>query len=147
MGRNRYALLAVVAAIVIAVGWALFRTTGSDSSAPAAPVTASAPVAGVSTCSLTTLPREAVDTVRIIHAGGPFPFPRNDGVVFGNRERRLPTQAKGFYHEYTVISPGAKNRSTRRIITGGTPLTNPPQYFYTADHYDSFCLIPDAGRP
>ena len=141
MGRVRYALVAVVAVIVIAVGWALLRTSSSESSEPPAPTD------GVSTCSLTTLPREAADTVRIIHRGGPFPFPRNDGVVFGNRERHLPTRAEGFYHEYTVISPGAKNRSTRRIITGGTPLTNPPQYFYTADHYDSFCLIPDAGRP
>jgi guanyl-specific ribonuclease Sa len=141
MGRLRYALVAVVAVIVIAVGWALLRPSSSESSEPPAPTD------GVPTCSLTTLPREAADTVRVIHAGGPFPFPRNDGVVFGNRERHLPTRAKGYYHEYTVITPGAKNRSTRRIITGGTPLTNPPQYFYTADHYDSFCLIPDAGRP
>jgi guanyl-specific ribonuclease Sa len=87
-----------------------------------------------------------VDTVRVIHAGGPFPFPRNDGVVFGNREGHLPDRTKGYYHEYTVITPGAKNRSTRRVITGGAPLTDPSQYFYTADHYDSFCLVTDAGR-
>ncbi|KAA0081787.1 ribonuclease [Mycolicibacterium sp. P9-64] len=145
MGRNRYALVAVVAFVVIVGGWALFRTTGSDSSSPAAPAPTSEPAAGMSTCALTTLPPQAAETVRSIHAGGPFPFPRNDGVVFGNREGHLPNQAKGYYHEYTVITPGAKNRSTRRIITGGTPLTKPPQYFYTADHYDSFCLIPDAG--
>ena len=146
MGRNRYALVAVVAVVVILGGWALLRTNASDSSSPPSSATASAPVAGVSTCSLTTLPREAANTVRVIHEGGPFPFPRNDGVVFGNREGHLPDQAKGYYHEYTVITPGAKNRSTRRIITGGAPLTNPPQYFYTADHYDSFCLVTDAGR-
>jgi guanyl-specific ribonuclease Sa len=143
MGRSRYALVVVVALIVIVGGWALFRTNSSDSSVPAAPA---APGVGVSTCSLTTLPPEAVDTVRVIHAGGPFPFPRNDGVVFGNREGHLPDQTRGYYHEYTVVTPGAKNRSTRRIITGGAPLTKPRQYFYTADHYDSFCLIPDAGR-
>jgi len=143
MGRSRYALVAVVAFIVIVGGWALLGTNTSVPSDPAAPTAEM--VAGVPTCSLTTLPPEAADTVRVIHAGGPFPFPRNDGVVFGNREGHLPDKTKGYYHEYTVITPDAKNRSTRRIITGGTPLTNPPQYFYTADHYDSFCLIPDAG--
>jgi ribonuclease T1 len=97
-------------------------------------------------CPLTSLPREAGDTVRDIHAGGPFPFPRNDGVVFGNREGHLPQQSRGYYHEYTVVTPGAHNRSTKRIITGGAPLTDPPQYFYTDDHYDSFCLVADAGR-
>jgi guanyl-specific ribonuclease Sa len=140
MRRSRYGLVAVVAFIVIVGAWALLRANASNTSDPAAPS------AGVSTCSLSTLPAEAADTVRVIHAGGPFPFPRNDGVVFGNREGHLPGKAKGYYREYTVITPGAKNRSTRRIITGGAPLASPPQYFYTADHYDSFCLIPDAGR-
>jgi guanyl-specific ribonuclease Sa len=92
------------------------------------------------------LPPEVADTVRIIHSDGPFPFPHNDGVVFGNRERHLPDQSRGYYHEYTVITPGAPNRATKRIITGGAPITNPRQYFYTADHYDSFCLVSDAGR-
>jgi ribonuclease T1 len=137
MGRSRYALVAVAALIVIVGGWALLRTNTTE---PAAPEV------GGPTCSLTTLPPEAADTVRVIHAGGPFPFPRNDGVVFGNREGHLPDQTRGYYHEYTVVTPGAKNRSTRRIITGGVPLAKPRQYFYTADHYDSFCLIPDAGR-
>lgn len=140
MGRSRYALVALVAFIVIVGGWALLQTSSSDSSEPAARV------AGVPTCPLTTLPPEAANTVRDIHAGGPFRFPRNDGVVFGNREGHLPDQTRGYYHEYTVITPGAKNRSTKRIITGGAPLTNPLQYFYTADHYDSFCLVTDAGR-
>lgn len=96
-------------------------------------------------CVLTSLPPEAADTVRLIHSGGPFPYPRNDGVVFGNREGHLPQQHKGYYHEYTVVTPGASNRATRRIITGGMPLTDPPQYFYTSDHYDSFCEISGAG--
>lgn len=135
MGRRKLVLIALGALIVIAGGWALVRTSG--------PATTTA---GVSTCPLATLPRGVVDTVRVIRSNGPFPFPRNDGVVFGNRERRLPDQTRGYYHEYTVNTPGAPNRSTRRIITGGSPLTNPPQYFYTGDHYDSFCLIPDAGR-
>ncbi|WP_413232741.1 ribonuclease domain-containing protein [Mycolicibacterium sp. 050158] len=118
---------------------------GGCTTAPTTSPAASSAAAGVATCPLATLPPEAADTVRDIHTGGPFPFPRNDGVVFGNREGHLPRQVKGFYHEYTVVTPGAPNRSTRRIITGGLPLTSPPQYFYTADHYDSFCLVADAG--
>nr|WP_234817786.1 ribonuclease domain-containing protein [Mycolicibacterium sphagni] len=111
-----------------------------------APTAPPAGMPGMPTCPLATLPPEAVNTVRVIRSNGPFPFPRNDGVVFGNREGHLPEQVKGYYHEYTVINPGASNRSTRRIVTGGSPLTNPPQYFYTDDHYDSFCLVTDAGR-
>ncbi|MGA7053601.1 MAG: ribonuclease domain-containing protein [Mycobacterium sp.] len=135
MGRRRFVLFALCALVVIAGGWALVRTPDSATTTP-----------GVPTCPLATLPHEVVDTVRVIRSNGPFPFPRNDGVVFGNRERRLPDQIRGYYHEYTVNTPGAPNRSTRRIITGGSPLTNPLQYFYTDDHYDSFCLVTDAGR-
>jgi guanyl-specific ribonuclease Sa len=130
----------MIALLVLAVavgGWALLRMNSADPQQRS--------TGGVPTCPLTTLPREAVETVRTIHSGGPFPFPRNDGVVFGNREGHLPDRAKGYYHEYTVISPGAGNRSTKRVVTGGLPLTDPAQYFYTGDHYDSFCLITDAG--
>jgi len=137
MGRGRFALVALCALIIIAGGWALVRANSPN------PATTEA---GVPTCPLATLPHEAADTVRAIHSNGPFPFPRNDGVVFGNREGHLPDQAKGYYHEYTVITPGAANRSMRRIVTGGSPSTNPLQYFYTGDHYDSFCLVTDAGR-
>jgi ribonuclease T1 len=134
VGRRRFVLIAVCALIVIA-GWVLVRT-------PDPPTT----TADVPMCPLATLPHEVADTVRVIRSNGPFPFPRNDGVVFGNRQRHLPSQVRGYYHEYTVVTPGAPTRSTRRIITGGSPLTNPPQYFYTDDHYDSFCLVTDAGR-
>jgi ribonuclease T1 len=99
----------------------------------------------LSTCALSSLPAQATDTVRLIRSGGPFPHPHNDGVVFGNREAHLPQQGRGFYHEYTVPTPGAHNRGTRRIITGGGPATDPPQYFYTSDHYASFCEITGAG--
>jgi guanyl-specific ribonuclease Sa len=92
------------------------------------------------------LPAEVRDTLRRIHAGGPFPFPRSDGAVFANREGHLPKQRRGYYHEYTVITPRSQDRSLRRIVTGGTPLTDPIQYFYTGNHYDSFCLLTDAGR-
>jgi ribonuclease T1 len=134
--RSRYALVALCAVALLGGGWGLWRAN--------APGPASATV-GMPTCALSTLPAEVGATLADIHAGGPFPFPRNDGVVFGNREGHLPDQAKGYYHEYTVVTPGAQNRSTRRIITGGSPLDDPPEYFYTGDHYDSFCVVPDAA--
>lgn len=80
------------------------------------------------------LPREARDTLALIARGGPFPHPQ-DGAVFGNYERLLPAQPRGYYHEYTVATPGARDRGARRIVTGGTP---PAEYFYTDDHYRSF---------
>jgi ribonuclease T1 len=136
LSRRRFALVTFGALIVILGGWALARTYSSDP----APKTVSVP-----TCPLATLPHEAVDTVRLIHSNGPFPFPRTDGVVFINREGHLPEQSRGYYHEYTVITAGARDRSLRRIVTGGSPRTNPTQYFYTGDHYDSFCLVTGVG--
>lgn len=100
--------------------------------------------ASLPTCALSSLPAQATDTADLIHRGGPFPYPKNDGVVFQNREGILPAQASGYYHEYTVITPGASTRGTRRIITGGTPLTSPPHWYYTGDHYASFCTVTGA---
>ncbi|MER2626707.1 MAG: ribonuclease domain-containing protein [Accumulibacter sp.] len=84
---------------------------------------------------LADLPREARQTLALIKAGGPFPYAR-DGVVFGNYERRLPTRPRGYYHEYTVKTPGRHDRGARRIIAGGEQT-----YFYTDDHYRSFRRI------
>ena len=83
------------------------------------------------------LPPEALSTLRLIANRGPFPYDR-DGVVFGNYEHRLPEQSRGYYHEYTVPTPGASNRGARRIITGGDP---PQAYYYTDDHYQTFRQI------
>ncbi len=80
------------------------------------------------------LPAEARTTLDLILKGGPFPY-RQDGVVFQNREKRLPVQPRGYYHEYTVETPGLSHRGARRIITGGNPVVT---YYYTDDHYDSF---------
>jgi guanyl-specific ribonuclease Sa len=80
------------------------------------------------------LPPEALTTLRLIAGNGPFPYDR-DGVVFGNYEHRLPEQPRGYYHEYTVPTPGEHSRGARRIITGGEP---PQSYYYTDDHYQSF---------
>jgi len=80
------------------------------------------------------LPPEARHTLVLIASGGPFPH-RQDGVVFGNYEHLLPAKPRGYYHEYTVDTPGARDRGARRIITGGNP---PDVYYYTDDHYRSF---------
>ena len=87
--------------------------------------------------SLSELPAPAQETHRLVHAGGPFPYAK-DGVVFGNRERLLPRKNRGFYREYTVKTPGARNRGARRLICGGTPPTAPEVCYYTDDHYASF---------
>jgi ribonuclease T1 len=80
------------------------------------------------------LPREAHQTIELILKGGPFPH-RQDGTVFGNRERLLPQQPRGYYREYTVRTPGGQGRGARRIVAGGEP---PREFWYTADHYRSF---------
>ena len=84
------------------------------------------------------LPKEARDTLALIRSGGPFPY-RRDGVVFGNRERLLPLESRGYYHEYTVQTPGAKTRGAKRIICGNLASQSP--CYYTDDHYQSFRRI------
>jgi ribonuclease T1 len=85
------------------------------------------------------LPKEGREVLNQIRNGGPFRYDR-DGVVFRNREGLLPAGNKGYYHEYTVHTPGAKNRGARRIICGG-PSKSPEVCFYTSDHYQSFKRI------
>ena len=92
------------------------------------------------TVRLVNLPKEAQITERLIRTGGPFPHDK-DGVVFGNRERILPKHARGFYREYTVTTPGSRNRGARRIVCGGAVVVNPEACFYSDDHYASFRLI------
>ncbi|MFI9272755.1 ribonuclease [Kitasatospora sp. NPDC052896] len=82
------------------------------------------------------LPSEADDTLNLIADGGPFPY-SEDGEVFQNREGVLPSQQYGYYHEYTVDTPGDSNRGTRRIITG----EGAQEDYYTSDHYETFYLI------
>ena len=65
---------------------------------------------------------------------------RRRRALFGNRERRLPPQSRGYYHEYTVPTPGVKTRGARRIICGG-PRTTPHVCYYTSDHYETFRRI------
>jgi len=85
------------------------------------------------------LPAQGVQTYRSILKGGPFPYDK-DGVVFGNRERALPSAKRGYYREYTVRTPGKRNRGSQRIVCGG-PATEPDACYYTADHYATFRKI------
>lgn len=129
--------------LIAVVGWFYFKHTPQGRVDTAAPTTQSqvgtAPSeSGQAQGGCPVLPGflspEALQTIKLIESDGPFPH-RQDGTVFGNREGLLPSQANGYYHEYTVETPGADNRGPRRIITGGAP---PTIYYYTADHYSSF---------
>ncbi|MET8830775.1 ribonuclease domain-containing protein [Streptomyces sp. NPDC004610] len=94
-----------------------------------------APLAYGSIC-YSDLPSQAHDTLGLIARGGPFPYPQ-DGTVFQNRERLLPLQSSGYYHEYTVKTPGSSTRGAKRIVTGDRH----EEDYYTADHYASFDLV------
>jgi len=89
------------------------------------------------------LPVEARQTLARIKRGGPYAY-RKDGSVFGNREKRLPAQPRGYYTEYTVKTPYARDRGARRIVAGRGAERNPAtsgEYYYTDDHYNSFRRI------
>ena len=86
--------------------------------------------------ALAELPPQGRATYALIREGGPFPYDK-DGTVFGNRERLLPAHRRGYYREYTVRTPGSRNRGARRIVCGGKPRT-PDACYYTSDHYASF---------
>ena len=85
------------------------------------------------------LPKEGQMTLILIKQGGPFPYEK-DGSIFGNYERKLPKQYRGYYREYTVKTPRARNRGARRIVAGGQVMTS-GEYYYTDDHYNSFKKI------
>ncbi|MFK4864026.1 ribonuclease domain-containing protein [Streptomyces sp. CSMPJR101] len=99
-------------------------------------VSATPAAAAVGSICQSALPSQAHDTLDLIEQGGPFPF-EQDGTVFQNREAILPSRSTGYYHEYTVITPGSDTRGARRVVTG----EEPQEDYYTADHYASFDLI------
>ena len=117
--RPQIALIALIA--VLGIGYAINAVRGDHHTGLRS-----------GTVALSSLPTQAADTVHLIQRGGPFPY-RQDGVVFDNLEHRLPNEPRGYYHEYTVRTPGSPDRGARRIITGKSG-----EYFYTADHYETF---------
>ncbi|MFE2513529.1 ribonuclease domain-containing protein [Streptomyces naganishii] len=108
-----------------------------SSSAPSTPAPSGVPswAAHMATVPAARLPAEARETLALIDRGGPYPYAR-DGVVFGNLEGRLPRHQRGYYHEYTVRTPGSRDRGARRLITG-----QGGEIYYTDDHYKSFKAV------
>jgi len=99
---------------------------------------------GIDAVRLLELPLEAQQTLLLIQRGGPFPFPHKDGSTFGNFENRLPAQTRGYYREYTVPTPGRRDRGARRLIAGSGrhgDVTTSGEYYYTEDHYRHFRRI------
>jgi len=126
-----------IALLVVAVVLA-FVGLGRGPFAPDEPIRESV-VSGIGEIYAARLPPEARDVLRLIRQDGPFPYSK-DGSVFGNREGLLPQQPPGYYAEYTVPTPGARDRGARRIVAGGRPRGMGDNY-YTDDHYRSFRRI------
>ncbi|WP_329740590.1 ribonuclease domain-containing protein [Dyella sp. A6] len=122
-----------LALVALALLWQRHAATPRPADVQVYSATRASPTAGNRNLP-SYLPPQAVETLALIANDGPFPH-HQDGVVFGNYESLLPKEPRGYYHEYTVETPGAHNRGARRIITGGTP---PVVYYYTDDHYRSF---------
>jgi ribonuclease T1 len=138
--RKRGPLVALLALLLaLGIGYAVDagRSSGpagtSATTASTQSSSHSAPAAGA--VALSTLPVQVAQVVHLIEAGGPFPYSQ-DGVVFDNNEHLLPAHSRGYYHEYTVSTPGEQDRGARRIVTGSSG-----EYYYTDDHYESFRRI------
>jgi len=149
---NRRRITAALIGLLVLVlgGWLVKDNLGGSSSAPSTPASVTSTPAkggaavpgadsGLPVKALSALPPQASDTWKLIEAGGPYPYPRNDDVVFENREKRLPGKKSGYYHEYTVKTPGSPDRGARRLITGQAH-----ELYYTGDHYASFVVVDPA---
>ncbi|MBO1755790.1 ribonuclease domain-containing protein [Allobranchiibius sp. CTAmp26] len=147
MIRRRFVPLVLgVLVVALIIGWVAHQTSGSKapgtsrttvlSVTPRAASTSSsassADASGLGTVAYVDLPSGARHTLALVDKGGPYPY-RQDGTVYQNRNKDLPAQPRGYYHEYTVVTPGSGDRGPRRIVVGrdGTA-------YYTADHYDTF---------
>ena len=152
---TRLALVLLAAVLVLGAWWWAGQDSGgqldhqatrgsTSSSRPAAPAPSARPgeageASGLPAIQVGELPAPARQTLELIAAGGPYPYSR-DGVVFQNRERLLPRKASGYYHEYTVPTPGEDDRGAWRIITGKAG-----ERYWTPDHYASFHVIVGDG--
>ena len=147
--RQRTLLVVGLVLVVLAglIAWAVGGRPGSPTTAETKPViatpsrTASTSSSGLPVC--TDAPAEVDDTVAAVRTNGPYLRPRDDGGTFGNYERLLPRKPSGYYREYTVEAPGERFPGPRRLITGGQAKlgAEPAVWFYTADHYESFCEL------
>ncbi|GAA2745973.1 ribonuclease domain-containing protein [Terrabacter aerolatus] len=146
---SRQVLLGVLAVALVVLAWIVVRGAqgptspstpgGQGAAATAGPTprpSGTDPDSGLPWVNESALPRQAQDTLALIRAGGPFPYPRSDNQTFTNREGLLPAKARGYYREFTVVTPGSADRGARRIITGSRGET-----YWTDDHYASFSRI------
>ncbi|MGQ0778374.1 MAG: ribonuclease domain-containing protein [Pseudonocardiales bacterium] len=135
--RRRVTAALIGLLVLVAGGW--FGNQALSSAPVGAPPGGSRPgvvaEVGLPVRALSQLPPQAAEVWQLIQHGGPFPY-RQDGTVFGNRERRLPQRQSGFYREYTVPTPVEPDRGARRLVTGGTA-----ELYYTGDHYVSFVVV------
>ncbi|QUH01051.1 ribonuclease N [Saccharopolyspora erythraea] len=131
--RISVALVGLIALVVI--GWFVRDYTGAgDEQVPGAADS------GLQVSPMSALPPEVRATWKSIADGAPFRYPGRDGTVFSNREERLPERPSGYYHEYTVPTPGSPDRGARRLITGERS-----EIYYTGDHYESFVVVDPDG--
>ncbi len=147
--RQRTLLVVGLVLVVLAglIVWAFGGRPGSPTTAETKPVIATpsrtAPTSSSGLPVCTDVPAEVDDTVAAVRNNGPYLRPRGDGGTFGNYERLLPRKPSGYYREYTVEAPGERFPGPRRLITGGQAKlgAEPAVWFYTADHYESFCEL------
>lgn len=140
--------MGVVALLVI--GWLLYSLRGWGGApgpvgGPTIPAASSGtaandPASGLRWMTVAELPPEGRRVYELIATNGPFRY-RQDGATFFNNERVLPQRPRGYYREYTVVTPGSSDRGARRIVCGGQPRTSRAECFYTSDHYESFRRI------
>ncbi|MEU6594194.1 ribonuclease domain-containing protein [Streptomyces sp. NPDC046881] len=125
-----------LAGLLVCLAVLLTGCAGGAAPAPPGTGTSTPPWArGTATVQESRLPAEARRTLALVDAGGPFPYAK-DGTVFGNFEGRLPKHRRGYYHEYTVPTPGSTDRGARRLVTG-----QDGEIYYTDDHYESFRAV------
>jgi ribonuclease T1 len=138
--RRRPLLALVILIVLLVIGYAARGINSGNDSHPTPNNSAStATVQRAGTTALSSLPSEAQHTIALIRTGGPFPY-SHDGIVYNNLEKQLPKEDRGYYHEFTVVTPGSDDRGARRIITG-----KDGQFYYTSNHYKSFVEV-DLGR-
>ena len=132
----------VVGAAVVAAGW--FGLQGDDGADGNGDQASGVSSNDADTCAVDTLPPEAKKQIDDILQGAPPDDGDADGKHFGNYEGLLPKEKGDYYREYTVKTPGLNHRGERRIVVGGGTETDPDVWYYTSDHFESFCSIPDA---
>ena len=143
---KKNSVLATLGAVVLAAVAAFYGVDlGSGGMREDASQASAQPlVDGMPTCQVATLPQEAEPVIDDILSGGPYEYPGEDGGHFGNYEGLLPAEHSNFYRSYTVDTPGMNHRGPKRIVVGGGTQTDPEVWYYSDDHYESFCVIPDA---